>query len=156
MDIKQVEPGQGWLEDINNNFDAISQGLSKGLTSFDLVYLNGWQKDTGGQGNNWLSRIVKKPMADGTAVYTLMLSAYKDATPNESGDLLIMPSGYKLGVNYLGNVATQYGGHAGGYIQLYVVGSTIVYQFVPNNGNIDGEATKTHQIYLHTSLTWVA
>ena len=59
MDIKQVEPGQGWLEDINNNFDAISQGLSKGLTSFDLVYLNGWQKDTGGQGNNWLSRIVK-------------------------------------------------------------------------------------------------
>lgn len=152
MDIKQVEPGQGWLEDINNNFDAISQGLSKGLTSFDLVYLNGWHKTTGGQ----LNQIVKKPMADGTAVYTLMLSAYKDATPNESGDLLIMPSGYKLGVNYLGNVATQYGGHTGGYIQLYVVGSTIVYQFVPNNGNIDGEATKTHQIYLQTSLTWVA
>ncbi|MCW4387860.1 hypothetical protein [Limosilactobacillus oris] len=155
MDLTQVEPGQGWLKNINNNFYAISQEFSKASSRADIVFLDGWQKDTGGS-NNWPSEIIKTPMANGKYDYELKLSAYKNATPNEYGKLLIMPEGYQMSANYLGNIPTQYGGHTGGYIQLFAVANRIEYHFVPNNGGVDGEANNAHQIELHTSITWFA
>lgn len=152
MELPQVTPGQGWLSNINNNFSVVSQEFSKKASRADIVYLDGWQKDTN---PNVLPEILKTPMADGKFGYTLKISAGKEVAPNERGHLLIMPEGYLLGGNYLGDIPVQYDGHIGGYVELIANGHYLDYHFAPNNGGVDGEANNKHQIWIQTTLTWI-
>lgn len=156
MDLTQVEPGQGWLKNINNNFYAISQQFSQESSQSNIVFLDGWQRNTGGPKDDWQSVVVKAPLIGGRTIYMLRVVAYKDMGPNERGNLLVMPEGYQLSGNFLGNFDVQYDGHSGGYVELYAYGNKIGYHFVPNNGAVDGEANQTHRIYMTATITWFA
>lgn len=151
MELPQVTPGQGWLTTINNNFSVASQEFSKKSSRIDVVFLNGWQKDSNPEVQN---EVIRTPMADGRFSYELKISAGKEVAPNESNALLMVPKDY-IGVNYLGNVPTEYGGHAGGYFHLFFVGNKIFYHFIPNNGGVDGEANNKHQVWIQTTITWI-
>lgn len=156
MDLAQVAPGQGWLQTINNDFNAIQNDFSKNAESFDIVYQNGWTKDTGGSGNDWQSKIEKIPLVGSLSEYRLWIAAAKSVGANEGGILFSHPRDYLFNGNFIANVPVNYGGHFGGYIQLINVDNHVDYSWWPINASYELDATKPKTIQLETYLTWVA
>lgn len=151
--VKTIEAGRNWLQTINDNFSALNPGDTQ---SVDLTFLNGWQKEVGGGNIN--STIWKTPLSGSSkSAYLMQISASKDLNPNEAATLTKIPDGYKLvPMNYITNIPVYYGGHAGGLVELYMVGNDLDFHFYPNNGGVDSDANKTQHVMLQFSLAWIA
>lgn len=149
MAFKNIVIGQrDWLDKINQ---ALSLASAQVTEIDNVTFVDGWTV------GDYKPKLRKYPFSNGTSMIILQFDVHKTMKPNLGGDFALMPDGYSPSLNFPlgGQVSVNYGGHIGGYLDLYSVPGKVCYKFWPNNGGVDGEANKDQDIHVRGSIAWI-
>lgn len=149
MQYKQIVQGQrDWLNQLNQALSYIGRPYEE---TDAVTLLDGWMN------GDHTAKLKKFPLPSGSTLVVFQFEVHKSMKPNLGGGFAAIPDTYAPSLNFLlgGQIPVNYGGHIGGYIDLYSIPGQIGYKFWPNNGGVDGEANKLQDISLRGSIAWI-
>lgn len=149
MQYKQIVKGQrDWLNQLNQALTYIGRPYE---TNDAVTLLNGWSN------GEHPAKLKKFPLPSGATLVVFQFEAHNTLKPNVISEFATIPEDYKPTLSFLlgGEIPVLYGGHAGGYLDLYSVRNKIGFHFIPNNGNVDADANKSNDITIRGSVAWI-
>ena len=149
MQYKQIVQGQrDWLNQLNQALSYIGRPYEE---TDAVTLLDGWMN------GEHTAKLKKYPLPSGSTLVVFQFEVHKMMAPGPYGNFAAIPEGYNPSLNFPlgGQIPVNYGGHIGGYIDLYAIPGQIGYKFWPNNGEVDPEANKQNDVTVRGAIAWI-